>query len=414
MIHNIYGNSYNLETFKNEHPGGSEILELTNGLYDCTPLFESYHNFANKESLKKNLKKYLIEENTYKPIYTFNKNNFYDTLTQKVINYLKDNHKITFMSYIKFIGLSLLYCYSLYKSFISMFFVNKIIFGFISGIINIMLGFCIMHDSSHYALFQKSKYNVLSSIISNCSLLWNNILWKKHHVINHHSYTGKNNKLYQDPDLLTFEPYYSKIISKSINKFSNKSKLYYFIFTSIFPGMFFGQILIYIKWIFKKHVWKMQLPQTIKFSKLDIICYLLQIYILSSLPFLSLLSYIIAQNITYSLNIIGDHDTFETYNNSINDKYKDITDWGALQVIESGNWYGSKWCFFFGGINYQIEHHLFPNIHHSHYPAISKLVKETCQEFDIPYVHHNSIINVINSYYNKIYYVNNVENNKIQ
>ena len=109
MIHNIYGNSYNLEEFKNDHPGGSEILELTNGLYDCTPLFESYHNFANKESLKKNLKKYLIEENTYTQIYTFNKNDFYDTLTQKVINYLKDNHKITFMSYIKFIVLSLHY-----------------------------------------------------------------------------------------------------------------------------------------------------------------------------------------------------------------------------------------------------------------------------------------------------------------
>jgi linoleoyl-CoA desaturase len=46
--------------------------------------------------------------------------------------------------------------------------------------------------------------------------------------------------------------------------------------------------------------------------------------------------------------------------------------------------------WFVGGLNFQIEHHLFPRICHVHYPAISKLVEETCREFGIRYMVHRS------------------------
>lgn len=38
-----------------------------------------------------------------------------------------------------------------------------------------------------------------------------------------------------------------------------------------------------------------------------------------------------------------------------------------------------------GALNYQVEHHLFPQICHVHYPAISKMVIEACEEYNIPY-----------------------------
>ena len=38
-----------------------------------------------------------------------------------------------------------------------------------------------------------------------------------------------------------------------------------------------------------------------------------------------------------------------------------------------------------GGLNYQIEHHLFPRVSHVHYPALSKIVKEKCEAFNLPY-----------------------------
>jgi linoleoyl-CoA desaturase len=41
--------------------------------------------------------------------------------------------------------------------------------------------------------------------------------------------------------------------------------------------------------------------------------------------------------------------------------------------------------WFTGGLNFQIEHHIFPNISHIHYPKIAKIVKQTAEEFSLPY-----------------------------
>lgn len=41
--------------------------------------------------------------------------------------------------------------------------------------------------------------------------------------------------------------------------------------------------------------------------------------------------------------------------------------------------------WFTGGLNHQVEHHIFPNISHIHYQKISKIVKETAQECNLPY-----------------------------
>ena len=43
-----------------------------------------------------------------------------------------------------------------------------------------------------------------------------------------------------------------------------------------------------------------------------------------------------------------------------------------------------------GGLNFQIEHHLFPRISHVNYPAIARLVEETCRDFGIKYAEHRS------------------------
>jgi linoleoyl-CoA desaturase len=43
-----------------------------------------------------------------------------------------------------------------------------------------------------------------------------------------------------------------------------------------------------------------------------------------------------------------------------------------------------------GGLNFQIEHHLFPQISHVNYPAISKVVEQTCRDWGVRYVEHRS------------------------
>jgi linoleoyl-CoA desaturase len=45
-----------------------------------------------------------------------------------------------------------------------------------------------------------------------------------------------------------------------------------------------------------------------------------------------------------------------------------------------------------GGLNYQVEHHLFHKICHVHYPALSKVVEETCREYEIKYNEHKTFM----------------------
>ncbi len=48
--------------------------------------------------------------------------------------------------------------------------------------------------------------------------------------------------------------------------------------------------------------------------------------------------------------------------------------------------------FFTGGLNHQVEHHIFPHISHIHYKHIGKIVKETAQEFNLPYNEYKTMV----------------------
>jgi len=55
--------------------------------------------------------------------------------------------------------------------------------------------------------------------------------------------------------------------------------------------------------------------------------------------------------------------------------------------------------WFSGGLNHQVEHHIFPNISHVHYNKISEIVKETALEFDLPYNEYKSTREAIKSHF---------------
>ncbi|HYF70291.1 MAG TPA: acyl-CoA desaturase [Ohtaekwangia sp.] len=61
--------------------------------------------------------------------------------------------------------------------------------------------------------------------------------------------------------------------------------------------------------------------------------------------------------------------------------------WAVHQLHTTTNFgNNSRWfSWYVGGLNFQIEHHLFPNICHVHYRKISSIVKETSKEFGLPY-----------------------------
>ncbi|MVZ63532.1 hypothetical protein GQF63_16000 [Sphingobacterium humi] len=46
---------------------------------------------------------------------------------------------------------------------------------------------------------------------------------------------------------------------------------------------------------------------------------------------------------------------------------------------------------YFWGLNFQVEHHLFPKIIHVHYPELNHIFKITCKEFNVCYNEHRTI-----------------------
>ena len=52
-----------------------------------------------------------------------------------------------------------------------------------------------------------------------------------------------------------------------------------------------------------------------------------------------------------------------------------------------------------GGLNFQIEHHLFPKVCHVHYPAIASIVEQTCKDFGVQYAEHPTFWAGVASHY---------------
>lgn len=74
--------------------------------------------------------------------------------------------------------------------------------------------------------------------------------------------------------------------------------------------------------------------------------------------------------------------------------------WAAHQMYTTANFSReSKLAnFICGGLNFQIEHHLFPKICHIHYEPISHIVKKTAEDFRLPYVENQNFIGAVRSH----------------
>ena len=86
-------------------------------------------------------------------------------------------------------------------------------------------------------------------------------------------------------------------------------------------------------------------------------------------------------------------------------------EWAVHQISTTANFATKNKIisWFLGGLNFQVEHHLFPDISHIHYPRINKLVKETCQEFNVSYLEHHSLSKAFISHIVHIKKLGNVE-----
>ncbi|MFT7156196.1 MAG: linoleoyl-CoA desaturase, partial [Parvicella sp.] len=78
--------------------------------------------------------------------------------------------------------------------------------------------------------------------------------------------------------------------------------------------------------------------------------------------------------------------------------------WAIHQMKTTANFANNSKAFtwFVGGLNHQVEHHLFPNVCHVHYPDLSKIVKATAAEYDVPYLQEKTFFGALRSHFTMI------------
>jgi len=98
------------------------------------------------------------------------------------------------------------------------------------------------------------------------------------------------------------------------------------------------------------------------------------------------------------LQITVNHEVTDTMSRLPDEKI----DWGVHQVLTSHNYSCTSplWLHLSGGLNMQVEHHLFPSVHYVHYHAIAEIVKKACAEYSLPYSTSTHIMQALHKHYN--------------
>lgn len=276
------------------------------------------------------------------------------------------------------------------------------------GFVTALIGFNIMHDGAHGSLSKKPAVNKLAALTLNMlgasSFLWN----IKHNVI-HHTFTNVES---HDDDILN-EPFFRMAENQKL-RFGHR-------FQHLYWPLAYG--LIYIAWVFfldikkyfnrqvaeKKEIqWKLSNHIGFWLTK---ICYI-GMYIVLPLQYFSFSSWIlgflvytVTTGLTISTVFQMAHTIEETDFIAVDDSNMLPTDWATHQVKTTANFATRNkiitWLV--GGLNHQVEHHLFPKISHIHYPALSYIVKDVCKKYGLPYHEQPTFRSAIKSHVRFLY-----------
>jgi linoleoyl-CoA desaturase len=256
------------------------------------------------------------------------------------------------------------------------------------------IGFNVMHDGMHGS-FSRSKWvNQLAGLSLNF-LGANNFMWKSKHNIIHHTYTN-------------IEGIDDDIEAKPLLRLCETQK-YYKIHRFQHWYFWAAYSLLYIWWVFftdyKKYFLrrigptplpKMPLADHISFWGFKI----LHAVIFMAIPIYTLgfqawlIGFIIYGMFAgFILSIVFQlaHTVEETNFPRANVETGRMEDeWAVHQLKTTANFAtrNKLISWLVGGLNFQVEHHLFPRVSHVHYPAISKIIKKACHDFGVPYIEY--------------------------
>ncbi len=254
------------------------------------------------------------------------------------------------------------------------------------------IGLAIMHDANHGSLSDKSWVNQLFGYSLN--LIGGHYLcWKIQHNVLHHSFTNVHGV---DEDLegghvMRFTP-------KEPWKARHRGQHLYAWF--LYSLMTFSWVFIKdFKRINKYHSMGLVEAQGATYwgtmiflavSKVLYIGYMIVLpmvmgyawwVVLGSFVVMHMIGGLMLAMIFQPAHVMEDHEFIENDREVIEESYE------SHQLTTTSNFAPTNkiLTWYCGGLNYQVEHHIFPNVSHVHYPAISSIVKETAREFSLPY-----------------------------
>jgi len=269
------------------------------------------------------------------------------------------------------------------------------------------IGMSIMHDANHGAYSSSSKTNYCLGHTLN--LLGGAVFnWKIQHNVLHHTYT---NIVHMDDD----------IDDKLVLRFSPHTKVkWYHKFQVVYAFLFYGILTLYWALLkdfvqFSKYTKDGVNKNTKEQNRMVLLKIILSkvfyfaIFMVLPLAILKMpvgeyvLGYLLMQFIAgVVLTVIFQlaHTVEETTHPLPNENYTIENNWAIHQMNTTVN-FSRKNKFiswYVGGLNFQVEHHLFPNICHVHYPAIAPIVKATAEEYGVPYLENITFGEALNSH----------------
>jgi len=259
------------------------------------------------------------------------------------------------------------------------------------------IGFNVMHDGGHGSF---SKYNWLNKMASFSAnfLGADNFMWRSKHNIIHHTYTnidGVDDDIEARPFLrLCPEQKFYKIYKFQYLYFWMAYCLLYlwWIFVTDYKKYFLKRVgnvpLQKMKWYNHITFWGFKAAHAFLFIVLPITQVGFVAWIVGFLVFAMFAGFVLA--IVFQLAHTVEHTHFPVPNEETG---KMDDEWAIHQLKTTANFATKNKLvsWFVGGLNFQIEHHLFPKISHVHYPAISKIIKQVCQEYGITYIEYPKV-----------------------
>ncbi|MCG7857465.1 fatty acid desaturase family protein [Flavihumibacter sp.] len=326
-----------------------------------------------------------------------NKNNsFFNSLKVNVDNYFKENNipKTGNASlYIKTLVLipSAVLIYLALVLFPTLPVFVLITLCILLGAILASIGFNVMHDACHGCYSSKKWVNDLLGLSLN-GLGGNAFIWKFKHNILHHTYTNVDG---MDDDIAKSPLMRQCRTQKWVpaHRFQHIYVLGVYAISS-FAWVFMMDFNKYLKQrVINTPLQKMSVADHIVFwvSKLLYAIFYIAIPVSVygwgawAIGFATMHVFLgLTLALVFQLAHVVEHAEFEM----VSGEHTQIENaWAEHQVRSTANFAPRNRFinWYVGGLNYQVEHHLFPRISHVHYQAISPIVEKTCKEYGLPY-----------------------------